>query len=489
MSTVEIKDIGPVAHLELPIPEGGGIVVLHGRNGAGKTKTLEAVDRLTSGRGDVSVRDGALKGAVKGFGATLTVARSATRKGNLEVESLEGRLSVADLVQPPAKDPTAADARRIKTLVGLSGAEPDGSLFHDLIGGAEAFREIVPLAEADDLVALAGKIKREFEALARKKEDAALKAEIAAQAHREAIGNLDLSEPIESEAAYGALQEATQRHTELIERQQAAAAAEGKAAEARAAYREAEANYTGPTPAEAGKVLDQANQAEAAAGEVMEGCRRKLHDAEQAFIAATQRREKAEATHEAAVQHDQAMGVWQQAIEGEAPAPPDAADIESATKQLTEARAIVAKLPAYEQAKQHQAKAIEEDELVDRRVGEAERLRDAAKGTDNVLSEAVAKLGTPLRVEAGRLVLDTARGATYFHELSHGERWRLGLDIATAVAGQRTVFTIPQGAWESLDPQNRAEIAQHVRAKGITVLTAESTGDDGLTAEVYEDAK
>ena len=117
MATVEIENVGPVEHLSLPIPVGGGIVVLKGRNGRGKTKAREAVDKLTSGRGAVSVRDGALRGQVSGFGATLKVARSATRSGVLEVESLDGKLSVADLVSPPVKEAAAADARRVKTLV------------------------------------------------------------------------------------------------------------------------------------------------------------------------------------------------------------------------------------------------------------------------------------------------------------------------------------------------------------------------------------
>ena len=168
MSTVEIKNVGPVEYLNLPIPEGGGIVVLHGRNGTGKTKSLEAIEKLTSGRGNVEVRDGELKGAVSGFGATLTIARSTTRRGEIEVESLSGKFSIADLVQPPVKDPTAADAKRIKTLVSLADAKADPALFHDLVGGAEAFAALIPLVEADDLVTLASKVKREFEGAARK---------------------------------------------------------------------------------------------------------------------------------------------------------------------------------------------------------------------------------------------------------------------------------------------------------------------------------
>jgi len=90
-----------------------------------------------------------------------------------------------------------------------------------------------------------------------------------------------------------------------------------------------------------------------------------------------------------------------------------------------------------------------------------------------------------LRVEAGRLVRATRRGATYFSDLSHGERWRIALDVAIEAVGQRGVLVIPQGAWEGLDPDNRAAIADHVRGRGAVVLTAEATNGEAVSAEVY----
>ena len=113
--------------------------MFRGRNGVGKTKTLEAIDALVSGRGKVSVKDGALRGEVQGLGVKLTVARSTRRSGELEVVSLEGRLSVADLIDPGLVSPEAADAKRIKALVQLSGQKPDMALFHGLVGGQDEF--------------------------------------------------------------------------------------------------------------------------------------------------------------------------------------------------------------------------------------------------------------------------------------------------------------------------------------------------------------
>ncbi len=100
MSTIELTNIGPIEHLVIPVPERGGLCVLRGRNGRGKTKALEAVESALTGRGKLDVRDGALRGEVEAFGVTLKIGRSTRRTGELEVQSLDGRLSPAELVDP-----------------------------------------------------------------------------------------------------------------------------------------------------------------------------------------------------------------------------------------------------------------------------------------------------------------------------------------------------------------------------------------------------
>ena len=46
MSTVEIVNDGAIEKLTIPVPDGGGIVVMKGRNGSGKTTALDAVESL-----------------------------------------------------------------------------------------------------------------------------------------------------------------------------------------------------------------------------------------------------------------------------------------------------------------------------------------------------------------------------------------------------------------------------------------------------------
>jgi hypothetical protein len=97
---------------------------------------------------------------------------------------------------------------------------------------------------------------------------------------------------------------------------------------------------------------------------------------------------------------------------------------------------------------------------------EAKELREKARQTDEVLSEIVAEIpACPLRVIDGRLVTNTKRGATFYSDLSAGERWRIALDIAIQAVGTGGLLVIPQEAWEGLDPYaNRAAIDAQAKA-------------------------
>ena len=82
-------------------------------------------------------------------------------------------------------------------------------------------------------------------------------------------------------------------------------------------------------------------------------------------------------------------------------------------------------------------------------------------------------------------MLDTRRGATYFADLSRGERWRIVLDLVIAQVGRPGVIPIPQEAWEGLDEINRRDIAQQLEGSGVIALTAECSADEEVTAEVF----
>jgi hypothetical protein len=114
-------------------------------------------------------------------------------------------------------------------------------------------------------------------------------------------------------------------------------------------------------------------------------------------------------------------------------------------------------------------------------------LREAAKGIDTVLSEAVAKTGSPLKVEAGRLYVDSRGEKKLFAELSDGERWLLALDIAIDALGDKGFIGIPQWAWGELQPANKKAIAKRLRDRGVCGYAIQATDDEEFNAEVYTD--
>jgi hypothetical protein len=162
----------------------------------------------------------------------------------------------------------------------------------------------------------------------------------------------------------------------------------------------------------------------------------------------------------------------------------------AAAQVVTEARNAVEQGALVGRAK----KQLAEAEEIDRKAAElrerSERLRQAARGTDEVLSGLVAKAGVPLRVEPVdqrmRLTLETRRGATCYAELSDGERWRIAIDIAIKAVGPGGEITLSQAAWQDLDTTNRRAIAEQAKAGNILIYTA--CADEGdLRAEIYGD--
>ena len=126
---------------------------------------------------------------------------------------------------------------------------------------------------------------------------------------------------------------------------------------------------------------------------------------------------------------------------------------------------------------------IEKAEEAARLSQEAISLRRNAKQTEEVLNEIVSDIrDCPLKVSDGRLVISTKRGPTFFGELSHGERWRVALDIAVSAVGAGGMIVIPQEAWEGLDGDNRNAVAGKAKNGNVIVITAEC-GDGDLVVE------
>ena len=487
LQEIRLSNVGPVEHVAIPVPDGGGVVVLRGRNGRGKTKTLEAVESAITGRGKIEVRDGALKGEVDAFGVSIKVGRSTRRTGELEVQSLDGRLSVAELVDPGLKSPEAADAKRIKALVQLANVLPSADLFYGLVGGREQFDKLIGTSAmaSDDLVTMAERIKRDLEAKARNEESQAEHAEGRARGAREAAAGVDLTSESDAAKLQARLESAIREESCLKAQVEASAKAMTAHRRATDALGDAEAEYCGPT-------LEEATEEESRCKTEVEQTEAKLRAAERALAEAKADHGQARTLYSQAIairksaeSHESTLRQWREQVETSIPVAPDAEQLAGASKAVTAARQAVEQGALVRAARQHLAEADAHAATAVLHRDRAEQLRDAARGTDEVLSDVVAKSGSQLRVEHGRLVLDTGRGATHFGELSMGERWKIALDIAIDALGTKGVLTIPQEAWEALDPINRGLIAEQVSGRGVLVLTAEATEDDEIQAEVY----
>lgn len=472
MKNIEIKNIGPIASVTIPVPEAGGVVVLTGRNGSGKSHALEAVSAATTGKGKPPLKDMAKSGVVSVPGVTMTVGRSVRRQGELQVETLEGRLSIADLVDPGFVDPERADAKRIKALVGLSKADISTG---DLHGFPENLLDGLSL---DDPVAAMAELRKRLNIGANEYEKLSAKDEAAATAILESMTG-DLDTPIDPKLAQervtAALRamDALQKQSELSEaaKVRIEAARERLAAipdvDAFAAYEKSE-SLSGIALEEKEHALELKQQYE----EALEKYRKSAEAARIARVEAGAQAEQAKLRDELERQIQEAH------VE-----PPSVAALADASAELEAAKASQVQAAQQQVMMQQRERADALKFSAQEYADEAKELREKAKQTDEVLSEIVAEIpACPLRVIDGRLVTNTKRGATFYADLSAGERWRIALDIAIQAVGTGGLLVIPQEAWEGLDPANRAAIDAQAKGAQVVVLTAECSADDGIVA-------
>jgi hypothetical protein len=488
--TFEVENIGPVPRAAITIPEDGGVVIWLGVNGSGKTHILDAAQALTSGKKvPLDLRDGAIAGEVSGFGATIHVARRTSYSGELEVNSLEGRFSIADIVEPGIKEPEAADAKRIKALVALSTGDADAqpSLFYELLGGKEEFEAEVSLRTlaAPDITTMAAQAKRDLEAGSRHYGELSIKAKARYEADRQSVAGVDLNLPDDEKALADGHEIAVRALARLESDHEHALAVKKTADEASAAWRKhpPAADYTETAEwacKEAdGDVMD-ALEAEAKAIRELEAARAELRVASE--NASARRRELV-----LAQLNQRVISEWHAQIEAAANVEPVPAEVmESARLDVTMSRDALTAGAEVRRAKAKLSQSLYDRDTMRETEEKSIQLRDAAQATDNVLSKIVARLDCPLRVSRGRLVTTTDRGEELFADLSPGEKWTLVLQIAIRAVGPKGLIVLPQHAWEGLDPLNQKLIDDTVRGTGVVVLTAQASDDPEVRAVIFD---
>jgi len=491
MSSLTISDIGPIQSLSIPVPEQGGLVILHGASGTGKSTALEAIDVAMGRKGKLPIRDGSLKGSFSGHGVTMTIGRSQQRRGEADCLLLESRYGVEDIVDPGIEDPEKADAARVKALVSFTGIHPDPAMFYPLVGGKKTFDEIArpDTIASDDLLLMAARFKADLEAKSRDQAGWAANFRQNALASRKSAEGIDLDAPCDAKELQAGVESAVQIKTRLEQEDIAVRKAIETAEIGKKAIAKAKTEYDGPSVA-------QATEAEQRANAAVDMARLAEIEAKKAYDAAKSARETAERDATAAVlarrraeQYQSTIATWTAQVEAAASAKrPNPGDIARAVFAVDQARRAVEDGAMIRRAKDLLADAERTEKQADARQAEADRFREAAHAVDQVLAETLQKSGIKLRLKAVngqmRLVLPTDRGDELFADLSDGERASEAIQIAVKAVGRGGMITVAQRLFQDLQPAVRVDIARQLREGGVVGYAA--LVDDGpLTAEVF----
>jgi len=478
-NTIHIENVGPIESLDLPLPEGGGVVVLHGRNGAGKSSAIRAVHALAGGDEKLTVRDGEPAGNVVGLGASLHVSVAAkkrqTRGGELVARSLGSDVDPSVLVDPGLVSEEAADGRRARVLCALAGAPADLDRFARLVGGSEVLEELASTkaAGASDLPTMAGLLKRDIEKAARASEETVEREESRAMGLTSGLSDVDLDAPSDEGELRAAVEAAADALAEARGAARGAAARAEKHAAAQAELERALEQTAGVSVEDAEAEHRAAVSEQAAADDEVKRIEAALSaaraEARRLADAATAKAERLALVRSTLAQVDAARAVVDAGLGDPGP---DESSLAALQRAHEDAVAALERGTLVREARRRHNEAAVHLRAAQGARSHAEKLRAAARGCWDVVAEAVAKLGVGgLRFADGRLVIDTDRGTVPFSELSEGERWSVALPACIAAVGEGGLLAIEQEAWEGLDPDNRARIQAAAVEAGVWIAT------------------
>jgi len=476
--SVSLENVGPIDHLSFAL-KGPGITVLKAPNGSGKSLALDAIQTAAAGKGKVPLRDHTKRGKVEAFGAKITVGGTCRHTGEFETQNLEGRFDIGALIDPKLKSAKSADAARIKALVSLTGVKADPNLFRE----HEAFENFDGVVsesavETDDLVEMASRIKRDYDAAAREEAKQADREDGHAAA-LDAAPDLDLTAESDEEVLQERYDAARDRVKEIETSRESWLRQREAADKARASLDDQSAQ---PSIEEMKAKLDDARQRNRATiekiAELEDELRELRHLSGNLESAITNFEEAIKNAESAKRTRDSLVALI---ADFDAMSCPTTEELDTARESLAAARDAMERGVLIREAKKAADKANMHRELASAARKREERYRDAGRSVDEVLSSAIQcdELRVESDGECARLVADTDRGkGTAYHELSDGERGRIAIDIAAKCVGEGGLVVVSQSVWEELDGHNRRIIHEHAVQRKVYILTAEASQDD-----------
>ena len=501
MRSITLKNLAPIKELVIGVPDQneGGVVVLSGANGSGKSHCLNAVAALIGGdpKG-IPVRDGAQMASVQGLGVALTIGRRAARAGECEVLALDGP-DPSMLVDPGIKDPVAADAARLIALCRLAHAVPDPAPFIALAGGPDAAALVLQSKslEHKDVPSMAAACKRDFEKAARAAESAADVLMIEARGIAASVADVAETEAPDEAALRQAMRDTSADSGQFAARVAAYSQAREQTQNAMASLdamvnRGTESN--GRVVASNLAAAAQALRASKAVAESLAAQRIALQEAEREALAVVHGETAILAEVERSVARHEADAVVRSrlsklALSAAAVVEPSAeegheieARIEAATTALSRAEIVRRAL-----AQRVVAAGKADDAGAHKSRGYA--MREAGAACEGIVMAAVSAICPEgMSVVGGALHMQTDRGVEPLSELSQGELWSIALPIAAKSVGPNGLIVCRQEGWEALDATNRAEVRAKAIALKVIVLTAQA-GIGEIAASVYEGAQ
>jgi len=494
VSTLEIKNIGPIVDLPVEIPDdrNGGVILFKGENGSGKTNGINAVRALLGGKVRLMPREIAVEGGVAHADGvvtlgerTLTVGGQQRAKGKLEdVATIEGRFDLFDLVAPAYEEQETRDAARLKALFDITGTKGNIELFYVLVDKDEMDTLLTTKEQSTpELVPLAKKVKSAFERKARDAETVAETAEANARTAMAAAEGVDLTQPDDSDLLTKALTDATTHASSLKSQRSTYLAAKAQAEQAQAKL--AEHEKTAVSVADCQKKHEVALNAFRESSKKVVALREALKDAEAAADRAGGEVRMTEQTLRAAESAEAAVTGWRDHIaEFEKLPQPDDTAIVAADTACLEAREAMEQGGVIRRAKEKVSEAEGHKAKAKAAADEAVKYRELAKAVFDVLSKHIP--AGPLYLDSGQLVVDTEdRKAEPFDRLSDGERGKIAIQYAIDAVVDGGYVCLPQQCWDGLSPANKQWVAEYCELHGVWTFTGEAAAGP-LRTETFE---